>query len=338
MTYLECLLGLGDLVEIKFLVRFRPVRAQAPLLGEEIERKNYIAEISIHLYEAALKGSFAMREKEGNRLVPGPAYMVDALNFPNKLPGFLTSQYRHVWPGVVLMEYNTCWQLLDVSSQSLASNGPVVDNRDLNLVFRHTKVTHNKLFLSSPTKCAVERSWLLVLLWPPFELLHHSLTTIVFAQYIWWLTYGNPKTVRKLGEQGNKAVLGWVMKEGLIPSRYECLKCKKDMLLVERKGTIDGFEWRCRVRSKENPHFVCRSVRKGMWFSHSRLGIRVILRLTSGTGLELVTKPATIRYLEHSATAATLRLLNPTDLMSVMKMSAIGLVLGQFTLANLCRT
>ncbi|GFV55826.1 histone-lysine N-methyltransferase SETMAR [Trichonephila clavipes] len=74
-----------------------------------------------------------------------------------------------------------------------------------------------------------------------------------------WLTYGNPKTVRKLGEQGNKAVLGWVIKEGLIPSRYECQKCKKGMLLVERKGTIDGFEWRCRVQSKENPHFVCRS-------------------------------------------------------------------------------
>ncbi|GFW43434.1 uncharacterized protein TNCV_4767871 [Trichonephila clavipes] len=66
-----------------------------------------------------------------------------------------------------------------------------------------------------------------------------------------------------LGEQGNKAVLDWVMKEGLIPSRYECPKCKKDMRLVERKGTIDGFEWRCRVLSKENPHFVCRSVRKG---------------------------------------------------------------------------
>ncbi|GFY15571.1 uncharacterized protein TNCV_1282191 [Trichonephila clavipes] len=62
-----------------------------------------------------------------------------------------------------------------------------------------------------------------------------------------------------LGKQGNKAVLDWVMKEVLIPSRYECPKCKKDMRLVERKGTIDGFEWRCRVQSKENPHFVCRS-------------------------------------------------------------------------------
>ncbi|GFW43176.1 uncharacterized protein TNCV_1349401 [Trichonephila clavipes] len=63
-----------------------------------------------------------------------------------------------------------------------------------------------------------------------------------------------------LGEQGNTAVLDWVMKEGLIPSKYECPKCKKDMRLVEGKGTIDGFEWRCRVQSKENPHFVCRSL------------------------------------------------------------------------------
>ncbi|GFT81735.1 uncharacterized protein TNCV_2052391, partial [Trichonephila clavipes] len=53
-----------------------------------------------------------------------------------------------------------------------------------------------------------------------------------------------------------------------------------DMRLVERKDTIDGFEWRCRVQSKENPHFACRSVRKGTWFSDSRLSICVILRLT----------------------------------------------------------
>ncbi|GFV24259.1 integrase catalytic domain-containing protein [Trichonephila clavipes] len=62
-----------------------------------------------------------------------------------------------------------------------------------------------------------------------------------------------------LGEQGNKAVLDWVMKEGLIPSRYEFPKCKKDMHSVERNDTIDGFEWRCRVQSKEKPHFACRS-------------------------------------------------------------------------------
>ncbi|GFS59059.1 uncharacterized protein TNCV_69541 [Trichonephila clavipes] len=78
-----------------------------------------------------------------------------------------------------------------------------------------------------------------------------------------------------LGQQGNKAVLDWVMKEGLITPRYECPKCKKDMRLFERKGTIDDFEWRCRVLSKENPRFVCRSVRKGTWFSDSRLSVFV---------------------------------------------------------------
>ncbi|GFU83519.1 hypothetical protein TNCV_4374681 [Trichonephila clavipes] len=57
-------------------------------------------------------------------------------------------------PGAVLMEHNTffCWPILDVSSQSLASNGPIVDSRNLNVMFGHTKATHNKLFLSSPTK------------------------------------------------------------------------------------------------------------------------------------------------------------------------------------------
>ncbi|GFW85762.1 transposable element Tcb1 transposase [Trichonephila clavipes] len=65
-----------------------------------------------------------------------------------------------------------------------------------------------------------------------------------------------------LGEQGNKAALDWVMKDGLIPSRYESPNCEKDMRFFERNSTIDGFEWRCRVQSEENPHFACRSVRK----------------------------------------------------------------------------
>ncbi|GFW73221.1 hypothetical protein TNCV_2798851 [Trichonephila clavipes] len=40
--------------------------------------------------------------------------------------------------------------LLANSGQSLASNGQVVDSRDLNLEFGHTEATHNKLFLSIP--------------------------------------------------------------------------------------------------------------------------------------------------------------------------------------------
>ncbi|GFU93833.1 hypothetical protein TNCV_1660571 [Trichonephila clavipes] len=51
-----------------------------------------------------------------------------------------------------------------------------------------------------------------------------------------------------LGEKGNKAVLDWVMKKGLIPSRYECLKCKKDMRLVERKVRLMVFRRPKRVR------------------------------------------------------------------------------------------
>ncbi|GFW05571.1 hypothetical protein TNCV_4983411 [Trichonephila clavipes] len=45
-------------------------------------------------------------------------------------------------------------------------------------------------------------------------------------------------------------------------------------------GTVDGYEWRCRNQSKDNRHDVVRSVRKGTWFSESKLAITIILRLT----------------------------------------------------------
>ncbi|GFV54796.1 hypothetical protein TNCV_4201881 [Trichonephila clavipes] len=75
------------------------------------------------------------------------------------------------------------WPILAISGQSLDSNGPVADSTDLNLVFGHAEAPPNKLFLSSPTKYSVEPSWPIVLVWPPFELLHRTLTTIVLAQY-----------------------------------------------------------------------------------------------------------------------------------------------------------
>ncbi|GFX80639.1 phosphate-regulating neutral endopeptidase [Trichonephila clavipes] len=52
------------------------------------------------------------------------------------------------------------------------------------------------------------------------------------------------------------------------------------MRLQVRKGTVDGYEWRCRNQSKDNRHDVVRSVRKGTWFSESKLAITIILRLT----------------------------------------------------------
>ncbi|GFS79277.1 hypothetical protein TNCV_4409351 [Trichonephila clavipes] len=92
-----------------------------------------------------------MQEKGGNRWVPGPDYMVDALKFPIKLPEFLESHYRRVWPGVVLMEYNT---------SSVDQFWPFLFHQ-----------IHSTTFLDvSPV-------------WPPFEELHHALTTIGFTQY-----------------------------------------------------------------------------------------------------------------------------------------------------------
>ncbi|GFV39553.1 hypothetical protein TNCV_1367941 [Trichonephila clavipes] len=52
------------------------------------------------------------------------------------------------------------------------------------------------------------------------------------------------------------------------------------MRLQERKGTVNGYEWRCRSQSKDNPHDVVRSVRKGTWFSESKLAITITSRLT----------------------------------------------------------
>ncbi|GFX38827.1 mitotic-spindle organizing protein 2A [Trichonephila clavipes] len=83
-----------------------------------------------------------------------------------------------------------------------------------------------------------------------------------------------------LGTKGKKETLEWCMKANLIASRYECPRCKKNMRLQERKGTVDGYEWRCRNQSKDNRHDVVRSVRKGTWFSESKLAITIILRLT----------------------------------------------------------
>ncbi|GFW35720.1 hypothetical protein TNCV_4435691 [Trichonephila clavipes] len=40
--------------------------------------------IWIEEWDEDLFGSFAMREKGGNRLVPGPDYMVDVLKLPNQ--------------------------------------------------------------------------------------------------------------------------------------------------------------------------------------------------------------------------------------------------------------
>ncbi|GFV73978.1 hypothetical protein TNCV_4559261 [Trichonephila clavipes] len=68
-------------------------------------------------------------------------------------------------------------------------------------------------------------------------------------------------------QKGKKETLEWCMKANLIASRYECPRCKKKNAFARAKGTVDGYEWRCRSQSKDNPHDVVRIVRKGTWFS-----------------------------------------------------------------------
>ena len=79
---------------------------------------------------------------------------------------------------------------------------------------------------------------------------------------------------------GNKSVLEWCMKEGLIAKRVECPKCDCEMQLSEKPGRTDGYEWRCRKKGKVNTHDVKRSVRSGTWFESSHLNIVQILKMT----------------------------------------------------------
>ncbi|GFW24217.1 hypothetical protein TNCV_1847761 [Trichonephila clavipes] len=91
-------------------------------------------------------GSFAIREKGGNRLLPGPNYMVDALKLTNQASrGSGESLQKCVaWRCPDGTQNIFCWPILAISGQSLASNSPVVDSRYLNLVFSHAEATPNK--------------------------------------------------------------------------------------------------------------------------------------------------------------------------------------------------
>ncbi|GFW66199.1 hypothetical protein TNCV_1710981 [Trichonephila clavipes] len=94
-----------------------------------------------------------MREKGGNHLVPGLDNMVDAFKFSNQSPRISGESLQTcvTWRCPDGTQHLFCCPILAVSSHSLASNGPVVDSRYLNLVFGPTEATHNKLFLSKYT-------------------------------------------------------------------------------------------------------------------------------------------------------------------------------------------
>ncbi|GFU69921.1 hypothetical protein TNCV_3967951 [Trichonephila clavipes] len=97
-----------------------------------------------YIYQTA--GRFALQEKGGNHLVPGPEYMLDALKLPNQASRVSGQSLQTcvAWRCPDGMQHLFYWPNVAVSSQSLASNGPVVDSRYLNLVFGPTEATHNK--------------------------------------------------------------------------------------------------------------------------------------------------------------------------------------------------
>ncbi|GFX56507.1 hypothetical protein TNCV_74531 [Trichonephila clavipes] len=99
-----------------------------------------------------------MREKDGTRLGPCLGYMVEALQLSNQAPR-VSGESLQTCVALSFPDgtpHLFCKPILAISGQSLASNGPIVNSRDLNLVLGHTEATLNKLFLSSPTKYTVE--------------------------------------------------------------------------------------------------------------------------------------------------------------------------------------
>ncbi|GFT47412.1 hypothetical protein TNCV_3749711 [Trichonephila clavipes] len=72
--------------------------------------------------------------------------MVDALKLPNQAPrGSGKSLQKCVaWRCPDGTQHLFCWPILAISGQSLASNSPVVDSRDLNLVSGHAEATPTK--------------------------------------------------------------------------------------------------------------------------------------------------------------------------------------------------
>ncbi|GFY18858.1 hypothetical protein TNCV_3875461 [Trichonephila clavipes] len=69
-----------------------------------------------------------MREKGGNRLVPGPDYMVNALKLPNQAPRVSGEALQTcvAWRCPDEKQHLFCWPILVVYGQLLALSGPVV--------------------------------------------------------------------------------------------------------------------------------------------------------------------------------------------------------------------
>ncbi|GFU73125.1 hypothetical protein TNCV_1354161 [Trichonephila clavipes] len=92
-------------------------------------------------HDGGSKGKFCNARKGSNRLVPDPDYIVEALKLPNQAPRVPGESLKTcvTWRCPDGTQHLFCWPIVAVSGQSLASNGPVFDSRDLNLVIGHTE-------------------------------------------------------------------------------------------------------------------------------------------------------------------------------------------------------
>lgn len=87
-----------------------------------------------------------MTKTDGNRLVPGPDYKVDASKPPNQAPGVSSESLQTcvAWRCPDGTQHLFCWPILAATGQSLASNGPIVDSTCPNLVFGHMEAANSR--------------------------------------------------------------------------------------------------------------------------------------------------------------------------------------------------
>lgn len=72
----------------------------------------------------------------------------------------------------------------------------------------------------------------------------------------------------------------WLMKEKLITSKQNCMRCGKEMSLVECKDCLDGNRWECRKQAGGKRHKQTSSIWKGSWFKESNLTLEEVLKHT----------------------------------------------------------
>ncbi|GBN89235.1 hypothetical protein AVEN_197865-1 [Araneus ventricosus] len=81
-----------------------------------------------------------------------------------------------------------------------------------------------------------------------------------------------------LKKGSKKEVIAWCMSMDMIAKAYVCPTCGEKMVLTENNCS-DGYAWVCR-KFGVNEHHIKRTVRKGSWFSESKLTISEVLILT----------------------------------------------------------